>query len=530
MILTALQQWQQWAEHYRHLPFIRRIPFQSDRLATWEQAWKQADPCSFVLESGKGGRYTMLGLHTSSTIQGKGNLAWITDFEEDQGGQGGRVRETEGPPLDVVRQWLAAYDSPRVPGAPKFVGGCVGYWGYDVARSIEKLPSLARDEGKIPDYYWMRTDELWVADHEEHAVYCAVHIHLPPDYEADDKENSPILDQLYAEADLRTQQMAQLWSELNDAAAADLTAEYRNREHAVKGTDASWMQIDVEAMTDTDIVFGKEEYIDAVRQVQRYISQGDIFQVNLSVRQDRKLRTSPEQIYECLRLINPSPYMGLLRFPELSLVSGSPELLVRLVDGILETRPIAGTRPRGSSAEEDLLLADELIGDEKERAEHIMLVDLLRNDLGRISRYGSVKVDEFMVIEYYSHVMHIVSNIRGQLAEGKQAFDAIAATFPGGTITGAPKVRTMEIIDELEPVRRGPYTGSIGWLDYNGNMELNMTIRTMVVQDGVGQIQTGAGIVTDSVPEKEYIESLNKAKALWKAIQFSESMRGAEAR
>jgi para-aminobenzoate synthetase component 1 len=283
-------------------------------------------------------------------------------------------------------------------------------------------------------------------------------------------------------------------------------------------------------MTDTIKVFSKEAYMEAVRQVQRYISQGDVFQVNLSVRQDRKLQTSPEHIYECLRLINPSPYMGLIRFPELSLVSGSPELLVRLVDGVLETRPIAGTRPRGGSAAEDMRLADELIGNEKERAEHVMLVDLLRNDLGRISRYGTVKVDEFMVIEYYSHVMHIVSNVRGQLAEGKHTFDAIAATFPGGTITGAPKVRTMEIIDELEPVRRGPYTGSIGWIDYNGNMELNIIIRTMVVQDGIGQFQAGAGIVIDSVPELEYTESLNKAKALWKAIQFSESVRGAETR
>ncbi len=529
MILTSLQQWQQWAEHYTHLPFIRRIPLQRDRMATWEPAWKMADPCSFVLESGKGGRYTMLGLRTPSTIQGRGNLAWITNFEVNNGVVSGKVMEAVGTPLNVVREWMAAYHSPRVPGAPKFMGGCVGYWGYDVARSIEKLPAHARDDGRIPDYYWMRTDELWVVDHEEHSVYCTVHIHLPSN-EIGDVQSDGTLRRLYEEAELYTEQMVDLWNKLDELASIDEEAMVRNNSLTQIAADPNWLHIDVESMTDTIKVFSKEAYMEAVRQVQRYISQGDVFQVNLSVRQDRKLQTSPEHIYECLRLINPSPYMGLIRFPELSLVSGSPELLVRLVDGVLETRPIAGTRPRGGSAAEDMRLADELIGNEKERAEHVMLVDLLRNDLGRISRYGTVKVDEFMVIEYYSHVMHIVSNVRGQLAEGKHTFDAIAATFPGGTITGAPKVRTMEIIDELEPVRRGPYTGSIGWIDYNGNMELNIIIRTMVVQDGIGQFQAGAGIVIDSVPELEYTESLNKAKALWKAIQFSESVRGAETR
>jgi para-aminobenzoate synthetase component 1 len=217
--------------------------------------------------------------------------------------------------------------------------------------------------------------------------------------------------------------------------------------------------------------------------------------------------------------------MGLLRFPRYELVSGSPELLVKLVDGVLETRPIAGTRPRGADEQEDMRLAAELTANEKERAEHIMLVDLLRNDLGRVSRYGTVQVTDLMVVETYSHVMHIVSHVRGKLAEGKDAFDAIAAVFPGGTITGAPKIRTMEIIEELEPCRRGPYTGSIGWIDYNGNMELNIIIRTLVVAGGIGYVQSGAGIVIDSVPEREFTESLNKAKALWKAILYSESAR-----
>jgi para-aminobenzoate synthetase component 1 len=210
--------------------------------------------------------------------------------------------------------------------------------------------------------------------------------------------------------------------------------------------------------------------------------------------------------------------MGFLNFGDFQLVSASPELLVQLEGRTVRTRPIAGTRPRGADAEEDRLLAQELIGHEKERAEHIMLVDLERNDLGKISRYGTVRVDELMAIEYYSHVMHIVSEVRGELAEGKDAFDVIAAAFPGGTITGAPKIRTMEIIEELEPTCRGPYTGSFGWIDYNGNMEFNIIIRTLVVTGGQGYVQAGAGIVIDSVPEKEYTESLNKAKALWKAV------------
>jgi para-aminobenzoate synthetase component 1 len=318
--------------------------------------------------------------------------------------------------------------------------------------------------------------------------------------------------------------MAAGWNEAVAAAQADERAIERIRAFEALSREEA-LAIDVEAIPGIDIAFSKPHYMEAVRKIQHYIAQGDVFQVNLSVRQSRKLEREPEQIYEWLRLLNPSPYMGLLRFPDYDLVSGSPELLVKSVGGVIETRPIAGTRPRGGSEEEDNRLARELIDDEKERAEHIMLVDLLRNDLGRVSQYGTVKVTDLMVVEHYSHVMHIVSHVQGQLASGKDAFDVIAATFPGGTITGAPKIRTMEIIEELEPVRRGPYTGSIGWIDYNGNMELNIVIRTLVVRDGIGYVQSGAGVVIDSKPDREYTESLNKAKALWKAILYSENTR-----
>ena len=227
-------------------------------------------------------------------------------------------------------------------------------------------------------------------------------------------------------------------------------------------------------------------------------------------------------VYEALRAFNPSPYMAYIEAPDFAVVSGSPELLVKRHGDELSTRPIAGTRPRGKSEEEDLALARELIDNEKERAEHVMLVDLERNDLGRVSAYGTVEVDEFMVIERYSHVMHIVSNVRGKIAEGKTNADVVRAMFPGGTITGAPKIRTMEIIEELEPVRRGLYTGSIGWLGYTGDMEFNIVIRTAFVKDGVAHIQAGAGIVIDSIPDKEYQESLNKAKAMWQAKAMAE--------
>lgn len=293
--------------------------------------------------------------------------------------------------------------------------------------------------------------------------------------------------------------------------------------HLQRTTAASqWQALDVEAIPGLERSFTKEQFMAAVERVQQYIAAGDVFQVNLSVRQGCALSADPAELYEWLRVVNPSPYMGYLQFGDFQLISGSPELLVQLEGAQVRTRPIAGTRPRGASDEQDLQLASELIDNEKERAEHIMLVDLERNDMGKVCRYGTVKVAELMAIERYSHVMHIVSEVTGELAAGHDAYDVISATFPGGTITGAPKIRTMEIIEELEPVRRGPYTGSIGWIDYNGNTEMNIVIRTLVALNGRGYVQAGAGIVIDSDPEKEYIESLNKAKALWKTIQLAE--------
>ena len=526
MALTSFEMWKMWSSRYTLLPYVERYPLGEDRLPSLEPAWRRAGSVSFVLESGKDGRYTFLGLAPVSVIRGKGKSAVIADYGSDLPADGAerqpqpRMTYVWGEPLELVRRWMSAFRSPRVEGAPKFVGGCVGYWGYDVARSIERLPERARDDLGLPDYYWAMVRELWIVDHTERQLYCAVHKRVPAD--ADGAVDEAALKFAYDEAAARADAMFREWE--NMAAEAQNERSLRRRQLYETVARKDGLSIDIESIPGLVRAFDKSAFVRAVRDVQRYIAQGDVFQVNLSVRQSRPLSRPPEDVYEWLRLLNPSPYMGMLRFPDLYLVSASPELLVRAVDGLLETRPIAGTRPRGRNVEEDRRLADELIRSGKERAEHIMLVDLLRNDLGRVSRYGTVRVAELMAIEYYSHVMHIVSHIRGELAPGRDAYDVVAAVFPGGTITGAPKIRTMEIIDELEPVRRGPYTGSIGWIDYNGNMELNIIIRTLVVQGGVGHVQAGAGIVIDSDPEKEYAESLNKAKAIWKAIQFSESM------
>lgn len=525
-MVTALEQWARWhAERkYTTLPLLKELPLTAagQDLAivdSWEEVWQDASPYAVVLESGKDGRYTYLGLHPDAIIRGKALEAVSVEYEslEEQS-----RRSYTGKPLEVVREWMSGLVGPRLTEGPKWTGGCVGYWSYDVIRTIERLPEIASDDLQLPDYLFMRMNELWIVDHKQSIVYCAVHTAIDPN--ADERE----LREAYERALSRAEGMSDYWLTWFEGEAVRSKAEaLKNKRLALTLEDN--LQIDIEAMRDIRSPFEKEAYMNAVQAIRDYIGQGDVFQVNLSQRQSRPVGASPEELYEWLRLFNPSPYMGFLRCPDFQLVSASPELLVELRDGKLATRPIAGTRRRGRTEEEDLRLAEELRTNEKERAEHIMLVDLERNDLGRISAYGTVEVKELMVIERYSHVMHLVSQVEGMLAEGKDAYDAIAAAFPGGTITGAPKIRTMEIIEELEPVRRGPYTGSLGWIDYNGDMEFNIIIRTMVVSSGSVHIQAGAGIVIDSDPEREYYESLNKAKALWKAVQYSEQFAGINA-
>jgi para-aminobenzoate synthetase component 1 len=483
------------------LPYAVKMNAEDPLPDHWSAAWEEAHPYSCVLESGKGGRYTFLGLTPVSVIRGKGNSARIYDLKREQA----EVVRIEGKPLELLGNWLAPYKSPSIKELPFFCGGAVGFLGYDVARSLESLPQLAEDDLKLDDYSWMRFEELWVVDAMQGDIYAVVHCSI-----AGMEEGIENLREKYDLAGRTAARMLEQWQKFSRVQSSNSK---RNPSSTLES---------IPEPTAHSVSFSQEGFERAVEKVQKYISAGDVFQVNLSLRQAFPLAALSEQIYEDLRQINPSPYMGFMRFPDFQLVSASPELLIKLDQGVMRTRPIAGTRRRGLTEEEDLKMEEELRTNEKEQAEHIMLVDLLRNDLGRVAEFGSVRVSELFTIERYSHVMHLVSEVEGRLPEDKTAMDAIAAVFPGGTITGAPKIRTMEIIEELEPVTRGPYTGAMGWIDYNGNMELNIIIRTLVVKDGFGYIQAGAGIVIDSSPYREYRECHNKAKAIAMALGRSE--------
>lgn len=438
--------------------------------------------CHVFLESGRGGRYSIAAWQPFATAFSKdaGLQIELQDGFEWQ----------EGEPLQLLEKFLNCYEVERDTQLPEFQGGAIGFISYDYARQIEKLPTIAVDDLQVPDIYFYLFD------------YWAVH----------DVETNVVTLMKREESDINLNEWAVQWQEAASCGIA--TRKFQAGAAVEVKNDESELFVS----------FLGEDFEEAVRTIQQYIAQGDVFQVNLSTRQAKSLQASPITVYEAVRSFNPSPYMAFISAPDFAVVSGSPELLVKRKGTALSTRPIAGTRPRGKSEQDDIRLANELIENEKERAEHVMLVDLERNDLGKVSQYGTVEVDEFMVIERYSHVMHIVSNVRGELAPDKTNADVIRAMFPGGTITGAPKIRTMEIIEELEPVRRGLYTGSIGWLGFNGDMEFNIVIRTAYIKDGMAYIQAGAGIVIDSVPANEYIESLNKAKAMWQAKDMAEGV------
>ncbi|CAM3988661.1 aminodeoxychorismate synthase, component I [Alkalicoccus chagannorensis] len=429
-----------------------------------------------LMESGRGGRYSFIGLRPFAVLTGKDGRLTV---EEDR-----ETKVHHGPLLETLRTWLARFDLPHRPDLPDFQGGLAGQFSYDLIRSIEKIPEAAADDLAAEDLLLLAFDEIVVIDHQKDLRWIIA-------LGEDDRE-----------AAAKRERMAERWE-----SAAGSTPDYAR----------------VEADDETVRSFSEEAFAEAVERTKQYIADGDVFQVNLSVRESRRQTTPPLHMYRCLREVNPSPYMGMMHTPEKQYVSASPELLVKKAGSDVSTRPIAGTRSRGRDETEDQALAETLLYNEKERAEHIMLVDLERNDLGRVCEYGTVEVDELMVIEKYSHVQHIVSNVRGRCAPQHDAVDVIAAAFPGGTITGAPKIRTMEIIEELEPVRRGAYTGSMGWIGFNGDMELNITIRTMVVQDGWIHVQAGAGIVIDSQPRAEFKEALKKARALWTAKEQSEA-------
>ena len=462
------------------------------------------EPECFMLESVEGGehvgRYTFIGVRPYRKVVARG-----TSIESTESGQSRapQTRSFQGDIFELLKQALEGHKPARLPGLPPFTAGAVGFFSYDVVRQIERLPSLATDDLNMPDACLMFFDEVLAFDHVKKAILLIV--------TADLTRGKPKA--AYAEANKRLDKLERRLDQplprpARRVAAGKLKITPRTR---------------------------KKDFLAAVSAGKEYIAAGDIFQVVLSQRFEVEPEVEPFSIYRSLRIVNPSPYMYFLRFgltapgskkkpAPAHIVGSSPELLVRIDKRKIEYRPIAGTRRRSADEEEDRRIETDLLADEKERAEHLMLVDLGRNDVGRVSEFSSVRVKDFMFVERYSHVMHLVSAIEGRLREDLSAVDAFRACFPAGTLSGAPKIRAMEIIEELEPTRRGIYGGSVLYADFSGNLDSCIAIRTLLLQGKKGYIQAGAGIVADSVPEMEYEESVNKAQAVVSAI---ERVRGA---
>lgn len=445
---------------------------------------------SFLLESVEGGerlaRYSFLGSRPSVVFSSKGQEITVSEA--------GRSRTyNANDPIAELKKLMSAYRSVNVKGLPRFSGGLVGYAGYDMVRFMEKLPDSNPDDLGVPDSVFMLTDTLLIFDHVDHKIKVVSNVHI---------KGSP--GKAYDEA---VRKIDELIKKLKSGSPGEVPRAHKSVSAKAKSVTSN---------------MSKREFEDMVRAAKVYIKKGDIIQVVLSQRLKTPVRSTPLQIYRALRSVNPSPYMYYLKLKGFDLVGSSPEIMVRCEDGRVEVRPIAGTRPRGTSDADDARLIKDLLRDPKERAEHIMLVDLGRNDIGRVCDYRTVKVSDLMTIEKYSHVMHIVTDVTGALKKGKDSFDVIRAAFPAGTVSGAPKVRAMEIIDELENVRRGTYAGCVGYFSFSGNLDCCITIRTVLVKDGKAYIQAGAGIVADSVPATEYQETMNKAGALFKAIGMAD--------
>ena len=444
----------------------------------------------YLLESVEGGekwgRFSFLGTDAGVVFRVHGDQVIIDEK--------GKVttREHQGNPLNFLRELLNRYKPVTIPGLPRFYGGAVGYLGYEMVRYFEKLPPSPPDDLNLDESVFVISDSLMIFDNVRHTikvVACAF------------TEETDSLEESYQASCQKIEAMIETISAAASHKIATGTADEINF--------ASNMT--------------PQQYRDAIEKAKEYIVAGDIIQVVLSQRFETECRSNPIDLYRALRFINPSPYLFFLKMDDLILIGSSPEVMVRKEEDTMELRPIAGTRKRGKTEQEDRALSDELLSDEKERAEHVMLVDLGRNDLGRVAQTGSVQVNQYMVVEKYSHVMHLVSNVRAHLAKGKDAFDVLTATFPAGTLTGAPKVRAMEIINELEKVKRGPYGGAVGYFSFSGNMDLCITIRTMVLKNGKVYVQAGAGIVYDSVPESEHQESLNKSRGMLQAVRLAAS-------
>ena len=475
------------AENYKTIPVYKRIL--ADLLtpiSAYMKLMKNSD-YAFILESvEKGeqyGRYSFIGRDPLMILK--------SEHEKTHIWQDGNWQEESISFLSVLRKTQKKYNVPKLSDIPHFTGGLVGFMGYESITWVEDIPIYKQDELQCPDALFMLFHELIAFDHLQNQIILFSNVQI---------KNGMDLEQAYTDANLCIDEMGEdLHTDIDYQTPARLE---QSKLHSN---------------------FTQAKFEDAVQKAKENIKAGDVFQLVLSQCFRRQTSVDPLTMYRALRSINPSPYMFHLKINDFDIIGASPELLVKVEDDEIEIRPIAGTRQRGENAEADKLLADDLLKDEKERAEHLMLVDLGRNDVGRAAEFDSVNVKEFMVVEYYSHVMHIVSDVRGKLREGKDVFDALYSGFPAGTLTGAPKIRAMEIIHDLEPSRRGVYSGAIGYFDFTGDMNTCIAIRTMVMKDGTVYFQSGAGIVYDSDPKKEFEETVNKAKAINSAIDLAEN-------
>ncbi len=454
------------------------------------------DKYAFLLESVEGGeqvaRYSFLGGQPSILFHTKGHEVTIEYLTK-----GEKVCKEYDDPLKALEEVMHSYQPVKVDGLPEFHGGAVGYMTYDMVRFVEELPDDNEDELQLPDSFFMIAETLLIFDHVNHQIKVVANAQIDGDVDA-----------AYADAIGKIEALVEKLTNVSDISTFGNMEQ--NTEHHP------------DPIPDPHSNFTKSDYEDVVRRAKEYIAAGDIIQVVPSQRFSRPVSVDSFDIYRALRVVNPSPYMYYLKCNGFDIVGASPEMMVRVEDGIVQTMPIAGTRPRGKTTEEDQALAEELLTDPKERAEHVMLVDLGRNDLGRVCEYHSVKVTDLMIIERFSHVMHIVSQVVGRLRENLSAYDVIRACLPAGTLSGAPKIRAMEIIDELESTRRGPYGGAVGYFSFSGSADTAITIRTAVIKDGIAYVQAGGGVVADSIPENEYYETVSKAWAMLTAIEMAQ--------
>jgi anthranilate synthase component 1 len=487
MFYPGLEEVRKLSKKYNVIPVSMEVYADMETPISLFKRFEDSENC-FLLESVEGGekwaRYSFIGKNPFLVTKSYGDTTYL-EYKD------GKKEEIKGNPINTLKDLMSRYNGAEFADTPRFNGGAVGYFAYDLIRHFEKLPDMPEDDLNMPESHFMFMDEVLSFDHLKQKVHIIVNLHRNGNIDRDYATTTQRIKDIYEEI------ISSRWK-INDT----MINKYSEDEKLEYTSNIT-----------------KEQFCKNVEKAKEYIKDGDIFQVVPSQRLAVKTDKNPFDVYRVLRVLNPSPYMYHLKFDDYNIVGASPEMLVRVENGYVETCPIAGTRKRGATKDEDLALEKDLLADEKEKSEHTMLVDLGRNDIGRVSRYGSVEVKDFMHIERYSHVMHMVTNVVGELKDDVSSFDALMSVLPAGTLSGAPKIRAMEIIDELETVKRGIYGGAIGYLSFNGMMDSCITIRTLLFKDGMAYVQAGGGVVADSVPELEYEESINKAKALLKALE-----------